>query len=94
MKYLNFILTLVAFCLIILSVAIYFKPTTNRYIVIDVENKDIQFGYRIFDTATGKVYNNWHFSGTSIGGGKVRGKNVNIEDNVSNRLIERKMNNE
>lgn len=94
MKYLNFVLTLIAFCLIILSAAICFKPTANRYIFKDVGDNKVQFGYRIFDTATGKVYNNWHFSGTSISGEEVRGKNVNIEDNVSNQLIKRNMNNE
>jgi hypothetical protein len=92
MKYLNFILTLIAFCLIILSAAIYFKPVANRYIFKDVEDNRAQFGYRIFDTATGKVYNNWRFAGMGPSGEEVRGENVNIEDNVSNRLIKRSVN--
>ncbi len=94
MKYSNFILTLIVFSLIALSIAIYFKPVANRYILKDVDNNKVQFGYRIFDTATGKVYNNWNFSGIDISGKEVKGKNVNVEDNVSNRLIKRSVTNE
>ncbi len=60
MKYKDITLTMIVVCLIALIIAIYIKPTPNRYrFVPDVSNVAEGFTtsiYRIQDTATGKAY--------------------------------------
>ena len=70
MKYSNFILTVVAIGLFLLSASIYFKPVSQRYIFsksnyID-ENNDVY--EELQDTATGKKYGwfwHWHLDSSS-----------------------------
>ncbi len=83
MKYQNFILIVIAFCLIILSLLIYFKPTPNRFIIKEI-NDEFSVGYKVYDTATGRIYNDYAVI--------LKDKAVeqrSVEDIVRNRVIKR-----
>lgn len=94
MKYLNFILTLLAICLITLSCVIYYKPTPNRYRFVTKEHredKESQMyigvdGYTIQDTATGKIYE-WTAYTTIIDRKPQIIESLTIKDPVNNKVF-------